>query len=372
MSATEFRAAHLAHRDWRHVVDGCREQLGATPGGGLGILYVTDALAGDLPAMLPRLRESTGVEHWVGTVGFGVCASGREYFDQPAAAMLVASLPPEQFRVFASADAAGQDFRRDHGPWCERAGPCVALVHGDPRSPALLAQLRCVADAAGPGFLVGGVAASRGPLPQVADAVVEGGLSGVVLSRDVTVATRLTQGCVPIGPRREITACRRNVVQEIDGRPALEVFDEDAGELIARDRQRAAGFIHAALPLAGVDTGDYLVRNIVGLDVERRLVAISDVVEPGSAIVFCRRDAASALEDLGRMADRARGAVPAPRAALYHSCVARGPNLFGPGGHELGVLRERLGDVPLAGFFGNGEICNARLYAYTGVLTLFT
>ena len=35
-------------------------------------------------------------------------------------------------------------------------------------------------------------------------------------------------------------------------------------------------------------------------------------------------------------------------------------------------IKDALGDVPLAGFFANGEICNNRLYGYTGVLTLFT
>ena len=31
-----------------------------------------------------------------------------------------------------------------------------------------------------------------------------------------------------------------------------------------------------------------------------------------------------------------------------------------------------LGDVPLAGFYANGEISHNRLYGYTGVLTLFS
>ncbi|MEE8224028.1 MAG: FIST C-terminal domain-containing protein, partial [Alphaproteobacteria bacterium] len=66
-----------------------------------------------------------------------------------------------------------------------------------------------------------------------------------------------------------------------------------------------------------------------------------------------------------------RAATP-PRGALYYSCVARGPNLFGDGSVELGTVAEALGDVPLVGFFANGEICNNRLYGYTGVLTLFT
>ncbi|MBT6095764.1 MAG: histidine kinase, partial [Rhodospirillaceae bacterium] len=51
--------------------------------------------------------------------------------------------------------------------------------------------------------------------------------------------------------------------------------------------------------------------------------------------------------------------------------VARGPGMFGSEGQETALVQEILGDVPLVGFFGQGEISNARLYGYTGVLTLF-
>ena len=59
-----------------------------------------------------------------------------------------------------------------------------------------------------------------------------------------------------------------------------------------------------------------------------------------------------------------------PKAALYYSCVARGQHLFGNNSEELRQVRDGIGEVPLTGFFANGEICNDRLYGYTGVLTL--
>ena len=39
---------------------------------------------------------------------------------------------------------------------------------------------------------------------------------------------------------------------------------------------------------------------------------------------------------------------------------------------ELRMIEEHLGDVPLVGFFGNGEISHNRLYSYTGVLSVIT
>ena len=77
------------------------------------------------------------------------------------------------------------------------------------------------------------------------------------------------------------------------------------------------------------------------------------------------------MKDLKRMvADVKRRTDTAPRAALYYSCVSRGPNLFGQDSVELTTIADVLGDVPLIGFFANGEISNNRLYGYTGVLSL--
>ena len=95
-------------------------------------------------------------------------------------------------------------------------------------------------------------------------------------------------------------------------------------------------------------------------------------VSDGDAVLFCRRDPTSAAADLQRMlADLKRRAGGTPRAGLYFSCVARGPNLFGESSQELRMIRDALGAFPLAGFFGNGEIAHDRLYGYTGVLALF-
>ena len=100
------------------------------------------------------------------------------------------------------------------------------------------------------------------------------------------IATGLTQGCTPIGQAHKITRAQNNIIVEIDGRPALDVFKEDIGELLARDLRRVAGYIFAALPITGSDTGDYLVRNLVGIDPNHGLIAIGDMVEPGRSIMF--------------------------------------------------------------------------------------
>jgi small ligand-binding sensory domain FIST len=131
------------------------------------------------------------------------------------------------------------------------------------------------------------------------------------------------------------------------------------------------GYVHVAVPIEGSDTGDYLVRNLIGISPDDESIAVGQYVKPGDRVMFVRRDGASAIADLKRMAsDLERRASGTPKAAFYFSCVARGPNLFGKGSVELKTIQGILGEQSLIGFFANGEISNNRLYGYTGVLTL--
>ena len=103
------------------------------------------------------------------------------------------------------------------------------------------------------------------------------------------------------------------------------------------------------------------------------MVAIGDLLEDGDPIMFCRRDSESAVVDMRRMTEdlkRRIGDKPV-RGGIYVSCMTRGPHQFAAPEREVDIIRDTLGEFPLAGFFANGEISRDRVYAYTGVLTLF-
>ena len=367
-----FKAASAAAEDWARTARTCLEALGEPPeGANFGLLYATADLAEDLGSILTFLRERTRIEDWVGTVGLGVAGNGVEYHQRPALAVLVGALPVDGFRVFEPLRDGIDSFVERHGDWVARHHPVFGIVHGDPRNQGIVKIVDDLA-AETSTYLVGGLTAAQGSFPQVAGRVADGGLSGVLFSPELPVVAGLTQGCTPIGPIRTITQAQQNVVMAIDDRPALEVFREDIGQLLARDLQRVGGYIHVAFPIAGTDTGDYLVRNLTGIDTERGWIAIGELVEAGRQVMFCRRDNAAAEQDLRRMlADVKQRADRPPKAAVYYSCVARGPHLFGPNSEELKLVREVLGDLPLVGFYANGEISNNQLYGYTGVLALF-
>lgn len=371
---SDFRSAHASADSWQAAAASCLEQLAPLPAGAnLGFLYVTDVLGRHLPRVLMRFKQATGIEHWVGTLGVGICATGQEYLDVPAIAAMVGAFPPESYRLFPAVRAGIDELDPALAGWTGARDARFAIVHGDPRNPKTADLIAQLAVSLNDGFLVGGITSSRESYFQIAGQPTEGGLSGVVFSDRVRVTTGLTQGCSPLGPVRQVTECRDNLAIAIDGRPALEVLKEDVGEVLARDLSRAAGYIFVGLPIRGSDTGDYLVRNLLGIDPRNELIAIGERLAPGDPILFCRRDVETAYADLRRMLRDVKKRLPAePRGAVYYSCLGRGPFMFGRESAELGTIRDELGDLPLAGFFANGEISHDRLYGYTGVLTVFT
>ena len=370
-------AAVSATGDPASLAAQCVAALPIVDGATLGILYTTEPAAAVLPQIARALVEHTGIGSWVGGVGLGVCSGVAEIFDEPAAVVMTAALPPNDFRIFAATGDPGADLPRSHAGWIERTQPVLALVHADPRCPDV--QRAAVETAAASGaYLVGGLVSHRCPNPLLArtgsgNGLGSNGVAGLMLAPGVSVATALTQGCMPIGPVRRIDEARDNVVMVIDGRPALVVFSEDIGPELTQDLRRVGGLIFAGLPVTGSDTGDYLVRNLVAIDAGRGWVVLGAEVAAGDRIVFCRRDPESARRDMSRMVRQLSGRLSGtPKAGVYVSCVARGAALFGEPGVETGLIRETLGDFPLIGFFANGEISRDRLYGHTGVLTLFT
>ena len=364
---TPFKFAHAAQADWTQAAQACMGQLGAIPAAAtLGFLYVSDAFAGELDAILAFFRSATGVPHWTGSVGVGVCATGVEYLEEPAIAVMLGEFDPDDFSLLPPL-ATPQDIEAQ-----PLSDAYFAVVHGDPDNSRIQELIDGLSARLASSFVVGGLSSSRGETAQICDGVVSGGLSGVVFSERVTLATRLTQGIAPLGPRHRITAANKNIIGSLDHRPALDVMKEEIGEVLARDLRRAAGYIFVGLPVRGSDTGDYLVRNILGVDPQNHLVAIGEYVAPGDELLFCRRDQHSAEDDLRRMLAAIGAQLGTPiRGGVYYACLGRGRHMFGAPNRELGLIRDTLGDFPLVGFFANGEISHNRLYGYTGVLTLF-
>ena len=366
-----FAAALSLAPDWRAAADEIADRLAGAEGR-LGILYTAESFAPHLDEMAAVLRQRTGVPDWVSAAGYGVIAAGEEHYGESGAAALVLDLPPDGYRLFAGGRDAGTDLASREPAWIEAAVMPLALAHVDPRHPeAADAVSRLAADTGG--FLVGGLTAAAGEAPHRAGHAT-GCVSGVAISpAAIEVATALSQGCTPLGKARTVTRGKDNILIELDHRPALDAFVEDIGEELASDLRRLGGLVFAALPVAGSDTADYTVRNLVGIDPTSKVIAIAEAVSEGDKVLFCRRDRESAVEDMRRMTQGLKRRIGdrAIRGGVYVSCAARGPNQFAAPERETEILRDALGEFPMVGFFANGELSRDRIYAYTGVLTLF-
>lgn len=366
---SRFVVGHAAGKDWRRASREATRQLGPLPDRHhIGFVYVTQEAGANLSDIVRNLQFETGIRNWVGACGIGICANDAEYFGEPAVAVMAAAIDEDQFKLFDTEESEPTDWTPPGTS--EALGGGFAIIHGDPGGRDVLRMLPFFAQASG-AFLSGGLAAPGLDPSQVAGGVTGGGFSGALFAPDVAVATAVSQGCVPCGPLRHITECDRNVAVTIDDTPALDMLYADAGEDYRGNLSDAAGTVFVAFPIAGSDQGDYVVRNLMGADEERGLLGIGAPLSRGQPIMFCRRDAEAAREDLRtRLAHLKKRIGATPRGAIYSSCVARGPHLF-EANEEAAMIQEVLGTIPLIGFFGSGEISNDRLYTQTGVLSVF-
>ncbi len=365
---TAYTLSHASDPDWQVALQQCTQQLqeqDATSQSTLAFIYVTDDYARHFKKIITELRIQFPTIDWVGTIGLSICVTNIEYAEQAAMAVMLTDIKASNYRIFRE-QAMVQNSE-------DPSQVQFAIVHGDPRNPMLTEQINALTETLEPSYLVGGLTSAKDYFYQYAEGITEGGLSGVIFNNTDNIMTGLTQGCSPISDTFTLTECEHHMALSIDNRPALDVFKENIGEILARDIDRAAGYIFAGFPVQGSDTGDYLVRNIIGIDPDNHFLAIADDLKPNSPILFCKRDSQTAIDDFKRMLltlkDRLQDKKP--KGALYISCLGRGQHMFGDVSSEMKYITEILGDIPTIGFYANGEIAGQHLYSFTGVLTLF-
>ncbi|WP_374634140.1 FIST C-terminal domain-containing protein [Ferrovibrio sp.] len=357
---SKFRLGVSASPDWRIAVDGCLLQLlPLQPGANVGFVYVTEALSRHMPAIMRRLAEATGLPHLVAAISHSIIGGAREYVDEPAVACMVGAVPADSAMLFDRPN------KIPTGGW-------FGIVHADPHVTALDELLMDMGELSG-AYLVGGLVAAREARAQWASGLVEGGVSGILFTQGQPIVTGLSQGCSQVGPVHTVTSADNNMVLELDGMPAYAALQDAFDVKTLRDLRRAGGGMMVALPVGGSDRPDYLVRNIMGVDPQAGALAVGALMEEGDQLFFCRRDSESAGRDMDRMlADlRRRCGDATPRGGIYFSCMARSQDQFVQNPGELDRIQAAFPGLPLIGMYCGGEIAAARMYGYTGVLSLF-
>ncbi|MFT3752606.1 MAG: FIST C-terminal domain-containing protein [Paludibacter sp.] len=191
----------------------------------------------------------------------------------------------------------------------------------------------------------------------------------------------VAQGCRPIGEPMFATATHENLILELDGKPPREVLTELYHRIPRSDRQlfTEALFIGIAMQpqREQYQAGDFLIRTLLGLDPDSGALLINTQVTPHSVVQLHLRDAQTSTHDLELLLQHYRSTQHGgePSGALLFSCLGRGAQFYGHSDHDCNALTQSLGELPLGGFFCNGEIGPVRgttyLHGYTSVFGLF-
>ena len=374
-SDTERAAGDLA--------DEIQAQLGPAPID-LACLFFSTHHTVRADVLAATISRSLHPRFLIGCSGEGIIAGTEELETAPAAALWVASLPDVTLDPIRASFSPTQDqFRLSDWP-AFNGEDASLLVLADPFTTPVQEVLSLL-DERYPGVkAIGGLAGGGHRVGEnrliFHNEVLTGGLVGVRVSGRVDIRPVISQGCRLLGDRFVVTKAEHNLIHELGGVPALERLQAVFESLPEEDRRHAHRALHIGIAIDEhrdrFERGDFLVRNLVGADQTTGSVAIGDIVQEGQTVQFHLRDAQSASEDLNVLlaADRAAHRHP-PLGALLFSCCGRGRGLFGRPHHDATTTAERLGAIPLAGFFAQGEIgpVGGRnfLHGYTASMALF-
>jgi small ligand-binding sensory domain FIST len=368
----------------RDVADAIRQQIGQHPVD-LAFVFFSAHHSAQATVISTMLKEALRAEVCVGCSGEGVIGGPEELETAPALTLWVARLPHVHVTPLRLSFSDVQDQIQITG-WPETTvADSTFILVADPFTTPVQDVLSMMAErypqAKAIGGLAGGGHDAGANRLLLNNEVFGDGLVGVQLIGPVSVRTVISQGCRPIGDRFVVTKAEQNLIYELGGQPALQRLQE-VFESLENTRRRDA---HLALHLGIVidehrnqfERGDFLVRNLIGADQQTGAIAIGDVVQEGQTVQFQLRDGVSASEDLQILLAKDRTVHRTlPLGALLFSCYGRGQGLFGRPHHDTGVVHERFGHIPVAGFFAQGEIgpVGGRnfLHGYTASVALFS
>lgn len=362
------------------VVD-LRQQLGPERAD-LIVAFVSSGYSGDRDALATALAELKP-RHILGCSAGGVIGGGREVELQPAVSLTAAVLPEVEITPFylkSGAPAAPADTAAEP---TENAAHFVVLA--DPFSFDSERFVRQM-DARFPGGHVVGGLASGGHQPgdnvlYLDDEVHRSGAVGVAFAGAIEIDILVAQGCRPIGSPMFVTRCRQNVIEELDGRRPYDVLTELYQGLPRRDQDLFRHSLFLGIVMRSAQQqyghGDFLIRNILGLDRDSGVLVVGALAEERSVVQFHLRDAQTSSDDLTAVLSRYAQRTPASAAegALIFSCLGRGLHLYGEADHDTNLVQRHLGVLPLGGFFCNGEIGPVNgetfLHGYTSSIGIF-
>ncbi|MGH8249090.1 MAG: FIST signal transduction protein [Steroidobacteraceae bacterium] len=334
----------------------------------LVIAFVSAAYGPSIERLTPLLRPLIGDSLLFGCNAGGLIGGGSEEEEEPGLALLCGRLPDVSLTTLHLEQATLPPLSASRENWwrlleLEPESGASFMLLADPGTIDAEACARGL-DRAFPGSTVIGGLASGSLEPGTArllanDEIHRSGGTLLGLSGNVVIDPVVAQGCRPVGDPLFVTASDGNLINELDGRRPKDVLTALFASLDEDDRTHFGDALCIGLALPGprqvVGSGDFLMRNVLGLDPESGALWIGSRITRNAVVQFHLRDGRAASQELeSRLAASLAGHLP-PQAALLFACAGRGRSMFGVTGHDSGTLR-RMIDIPVAGMFSAGEI----------------
>ncbi len=367
----QFSVALSTEPDTRSAIEDVCRQAATRLGGpaDLAMLFVSPQHGPEFESVAASIAGRLEAKHLLGCTGESIVGGSREIEQQPAIALWLARLPGVSIHgmyLEFEETPEGATFTGWPDDLPDPWPPGAALITlGDPFSFAVDAFLRRInEDHAGVpvvgGMASGGFGPGQNRLWLDGNEFASGAVAALVHG-PLRIRSVVSQGCRPIGEHYVVTRSQRNVIQELGGRPPLAHLQELFPTLPPREQQLVQRGLHVGRVINEYQDhfgrGDFLVRNVIGADPGSGAIAIGELIRPGQTVQFHVRDAESADEDLRHLVSQARtGSAAPPLGALLFTCNGRGTRLFQQPNHDAGVIQESLGEIPLAGFFAQGEL----------------
>jgi small ligand-binding sensory domain FIST len=356
----------------------------------LAVAFISPHYEESYERVADLMAQTLGAKHVFGCSGGGVIGNGLEVEQRAGISITAAVLPNVDIKPFhlevnglPDLDASPDKWEDLIGVQADKDPHFVMLAdpYSFPVQDLLMGMDYAYPNATKIGGLASGASRQGGNALFLDDQVLRTGAIGLALDGNITVDTVVAQGCRPIGSPMRISKSDRNMLLELDGQAPMEVLRNMMQVLPERDQEliRHSLFLGVVTDelIENPAQGDFLVRNVVGMDQSTGGLAIGEMLKEGQLVQFHLRDAETSTDDLQavltRYADEHReNDIP---GALLFSCLGRGQYLYGRANHDTDMFRDKLGDVPLGGFFCNGEIGPVSgttfLHGYTSSFGLF-
>jgi small ligand-binding sensory domain FIST len=342
----------------------------------------------ELSRLLLREFESSFL---FGCCADGVIGGGSEIEDRPGLALTGAVLPGVRMKGVHLDAAQVPPLYAEQRIWEDTMHLTASqqpafLILGDPFSfetETFVKGLdRVYPNAPKIGGLASGARQVGGSALYLGNEVHHSGAVALALTGNIQVDTIVAQGCRAVGDPMFVTLAHENLIRELDGQAPRDVLAGLFERLSSADRDLFSQSLFLGLAMR-TDTdryvpGDFLIRNILGMDPQSGALWVNAHIPAKSVVQFHLRDASASAFDLERALTQYRNSTLSgpPAGALLFSCAGRGYGLYGQDDHDSNAFRRLVADVPIGGFFGNGEIGPVQnatyLHGYTSAFAVFS